>query len=389
MLEALKVIFALVLLSMLAVTTVRADEATEPDGGDKGTGQRLRLGGRLYLDGARTSPGSGLETRLGPAASETEVRRARLNLQLHVNRRLRFKVAWDLVAERWKSYYVELREIADTSVRLRLGRTKEPFGLEKVTSSKYLTFMERSLANAFEPGFGDGLRVSGTARKEHLTWSLGVFRNDDSFGEAPSEDRYNFTGRVTATPLSDRGDRRLLHLGAGFSVRNPERRALRLRQRPEAHLAPRLVDTGVFDAVRVRQVGVEAAVVLGPFSAQAELIGAALDLPDARSPARAGTGYAEISCFLTGEHRLYRRSRGAFGGPLSPRGRWGAVQLGLRYSAIDLDDAALAGGRQNDWTLAVNWHWNRYSRLMLNYVEARLTDGGILGVFQARLQANF
>jgi len=69
-----------------------------------------------------------------------------------------------------------------------------------------------------------------------------------------------------------------------------------------------------------------------------------------------------VGWFLTGEHRAYNKSLGAFSGfapthPVRIRNRtWGALELGVRYSYIDLTDGPIEGGRMSILMPGVNWY---------------------------------
>jgi phosphate-selective porin OprO/OprP len=91
-------------------------------------------------------------------------------------------------------------------------------------------------------------------------------------------------------------------------------------------------------------------------------------------------GYAEASYVLTGESHPYNTSSAAYGGivPKDPfslnSGGWGAWEIAGRFSTIDLNDQlasanGVAGGRQNIYTVGLNWYANRNVRLMLNYLH--------------------
>jgi phosphate-selective porin OprO/OprP len=91
-------------------------------------------------------------------------------------------------------------------------------------------------------------------------------------------------------------------------------------------------------------------------------------------------GYAEASYMLTGETHPYNAATAAYGGinPTHPfvwdSAGWGAWEIAARYSTIDLNDRVgsalgVAGGRQNIYTLGLNWYANRNVRLMLNYLH--------------------
>ena len=58
-------------------------------------------------------------------------------------------------------------------------------------------------------------------------------------------------------------------------------------------------------------------------------------------------------------------------------------------SHIDLDDEGVSGGELGDWTLALNWYLNPFTRLMFNYIRADLEDAGDTNIFQARFQVDF
>jgi hypothetical protein len=80
--------------------------------------------------------------------------------------------------------------------------------------------------------------------------------------------------------------------------------------------------------------------------------------------------YVSLSHVPTGAHRLYDRSVGVFDGAIPTHnfswadGTWGAFEMALRLSALDLNDGALAGGRQRDLTAALNWTLHPRTRLM-------------------------
>ena len=67
---------------------------------------------------------------------------------------------------------------------------------------------------------------------------------------------------------------------------------------------------------------------------------------------------------LTGEHRTYQPARG----------KWGALELSLRLSAVNLKDKNIAGGRELNITVGLNWYLKRKLRLMVNYIHADLKD---------------
>jgi len=106
--------------------------------------------------------------------------------------------------------------------------------------------------------------------------------------------------------------------------------------------------------------------------------------------------YAQGSYFLTGENRHYEK--GVFRG-IKPNhrvgdGGFGAWQLALRYSTIDLNDKDINGGEMHNLTVGLNWKPIEAIRVSANYVKVLRVDGGPQDgikpdIFQVRFQWEF
>ena len=355
---------------------------------------KLELGGRIQADFAFFTEDSDVKRAVGEVENGAEFRRARLSIGGVIYERVVFKAEYDFAGgdPEFKDVYVGLVDLPYVG-ELLVGHFKEPFSLEELTSSRYITFMERLLANAFAPSRNMGVMLTNTVLDERATWAMGAFRDSDDFGNSSDDGGFGFTGRLTGLPYWEDGGRRLVHLGAAYSHGDPEDDAIAFSQRPEAHLAPRFVDTGDIPTDGVDRLGIEAAWVCGPLSLQGEYMRSWVDT-DGATPSFHGQ-YVQASYFLTGEHRPYKTGRGAFdrvkvqrpflfdgGGP-------GAWEVAARYSVIDLADEDVRGGRLSDVTGGVNWHLNDNVRVSANYVYADLRSVGEAHAFQSRFQIDF
>lgn len=365
---------------------------------DSGDGNlTAKVGGRVMFDWMVGSADGELESQVGPVEDGSEFRRARLYMSGAVCN--------------WMGYKLEL-EFADSGVdfkdaylafphllpfgELRLGHLREPFGLEVLTSSNDITFLERALPAILTPDRNTGIQLAGTACGERVTWALGGFAETDGVADNVGDDGWSVTGRVTALPWYEDEGRRLLHIGLSGSVRDPD--SVSYSQRPEAHLAPTSVETGTLLTDSVGLAGMEGAFVCGPFSLQGEIVCSNVD--PASDPESTFTGgYLQASCFLTGEHRPYERSSGTFGRvrphkSFNGKDGWGAWEVAARWSCLDLDDGSVDGGELTDLSVGLNWYLNPNIRIMWNYVhpmlDAKAGDNeGDADLFVMRVQIAF
>lgn len=354
----------------------------------------LKAGGRIHNDWLWISEDSDLKTNVGEQEDGVEFRRARLCISGLLYGNVEFEAEYDFAGGDTEFKDIYLGFLDGPLGNIRAGHFKEPFSLEELTSSNYITFLERALPNAFAPGRNAGVMLYGTALARsdpRLTWAVGVFRDTPDDGAIRDDGGYNVTGRLTLLPWYENDGTSLAHLGAGFSYRNPNDHTASFNSNPEAHLTDNFVDTGAFQSDDVSLVGLEAACVSGPLSIQGEYIFADADVA---SSANFQGYYAQVSYFLTGEHRIYKPTEGNFCKIKSRKNFHygtgpGAWEVAFRYSGIDLDDSIISGGKLHDMTAGLNWYLNPNMRIMWNYVHADKEYVGYADILTMRLQVNF
>ena len=351
----------------------------------------LKFGGRIQADYTFVSEDAELTGDV--EGDGFEFRRARVFFEGTIYERVKFKAQYDFAGAGDPTFKDVWIGITSDAGLLQFGHFKEPFSLEELTSSKYLAFLERSLpVEAFAPSRNAGVGFSGGS--DSVNYGVGAFYDTDDFGVSTNEDNVNVTGRVAFRPVWEEDGARMVHLG--IAAHNRDRGdggSLRFRARPEAHFSGRFVDTGNFPAESATILGGEVAGVFGPFWFAGEYITADVDAPVVGDPSFDGA-YVQAGYYITGEHRRYKGSSGAFDRQ-KPRNNFGsdggsgAWEVVGRYSTIDLTDARVDGGEQDDISVGLNWYLNPATRMMLNYVMADVDRVGEADFILLRWQVDF
>ncbi|MEE9348872.1 MAG: porin [Flavobacteriaceae bacterium] len=358
---------------------------------------KFKFGGRIMADHAFFSQNNDLTTAFGELETKngTEIRRARLFFSGTLNKNVEFKLDFGfeggVVA--FKDMYIGLKKVPVIG-NIRVGNVKEPFRLEMLTSSKYITFMERSLLSDFAPTRNNGILIFNEFANKKVGFQAGLFRNadDKTANDKKANDGYVFTGRITGLPINNKDNKQLLHLGVGYSYRKPDTKEYKVSSRPEAHLSSqKYISTGAIDNVdHINLLNLEAAFVTGSLSFQGEYLAAKVN---AIENYNFSSYYGQVSYFFTGESKKYKSSYAGFD-RIKPQqnfgnGGAGAWEVALRYSNSDLTNAAILGGEQSDITLGVNWYLNPSTRIVFNNVFADIKDKGKATIFQVRFQIDF
>jgi phosphate-selective porin OprO and OprP len=366
------------------------------------------LSGQMQADQIYFSQDPESRAALGDLQDGAQFRRLRIGGRGTFLDVFEYSLGVDFALANQPSYldnYIEWKELPWLQ-NVRAGHYFEPFSLERVTQNRNNTFMERSLVDTFAPARNMGIMTYGNTENELATWAIGTFRtNSDNTGNDTFDSGQALTMRGTWLPWWDEASdgRYYMHLGAAYSFRDAYEDQVRFRNTPEIRkaqpngsptanpntppFAPIFVDTGnIKDVKNFQLFDPEFALILGPLSLQSEYAFAAVNRSG--RPDLFFNGYmAQVSYFLTGEHRPYDRTIGIhrrvnpFEDFFRVRTKSQGIQTGLgawevaaRFSNIVLNDKDVKGNNLTDFTVGLNWYLNPYTRWKFNYVRAFLED---------------
>jgi len=359
---------------------------------------QFRLGGRIQYDWVVWGDDEEVAGSVGgPILNGTEFRRARIFVSGYVHQRFEYKLQLDFAGGKaqLKDLYFGIRHPV---FGFRMGHMKEPFSLEELTSSKYATFIERGLPAVFDSARNSGFMLHGNVIGGNFNYGVGVFRDTGDNGVGVRPDGYNASGRFAGAVVNEDSGRRVVHVGGSAVFQNGDGGERLFSQRPEIHLSPRFISSGVIPTEGVAVLGFETAVVLGSFSAQAEYKAAPVNSEGAGDPTFTGW-YAYGSYFLTGENRAYRSSLFQRVRPqrnFLENGGLGAFEVAARYSTLDLGadgvdktDDVIRGTKLENFTVGLNWYWNPMTMTRFNFIRADVADVGKVWAFVWRGQLDF
>jgi phosphate-selective porin OprO/OprP len=352
--------------------------------------------GRLEADSEWVNQSPLNKATVGDLQNTTGFRRARLGAVLSIPDNIEWKSEFDFSNSQFQIINVYLGLIKLPVVgEIRVGEFYEPMGLESQTSSNYITFLERGQNNSLIPALDWGLAMFAPSADRLGLLEIGVFRSGSNLAGTDSSDMNSLACDFRGTRLfwynGADDDFHLIHLGADYSFRHPPNNTVTFNfqkgplETGDAPLDPMLVSP-VIPSNQQQIANIELAAVRGPLSLQGELTGTFVHQIGG-GPVFYNGGYLYASLFLTGEHRGYDLNKGAFGDvkvlrPFGVSGDWrniswrgfGAVEVALRYSYLDLNDPAAPltssgtkpGGTVGQFTVGLNWYLNSNARFMMN-----------------------
>jgi len=147
-----------------------------------------------------------------------EVRRARIGIVGTINKDISYEVVGNAVGgttnfvdTAWGNYGF------NKNAQVRVGRFKQPFSLEELTSSNNIDFMERSYGNQMVPGKRLGVMMHG-APMTGLTYGVSVYQ--DGFNELTNQNGIGTKQAARFTlNLAEMNDIKdtVLHIGSGYT----------------------------------------------------------------------------------------------------------------------------------------------------------------------------
>lgn len=267
---------------------------------------------------------------------------------------------------------------------IKIGNFKEPMSMERLTSSRYITNMERPMI-VEALGGGRRLGISATVWDEHWWFSGGLFgRKVDILQKEKnrSSDGYSITARAAFSPIL-RNDV-CLHIGAYGSYRVPDLwdtdyNFVKFRTFPESRIdRRRFVRTEVKNINNYATGGLEFGFKYNKFLLTGEYLytnisryskkgGEHIKLKNAKF----NGWYSTLSYMLIGEQKYYSIEEAEFW-PMNINKKGGNLELVGRISNINLNDfsdsqAIITGGQAQSYSFAANWYPNRNILIGINY----------------------
>ena len=361
-----------------------------------------RLTGYFQLDAVYASQSTTNRQTVGASQDSLDFRRARIAAAGNVAEHITYILEFDFAAlqARFADVWVTFGEVPLVG-NVRIGRYRQPFGMDELTSSRELPFMERSTGFTLAPFRQSGVMLFDTLFAERATYAVSAYRyNSDPFGDVfTSNGGYGLAARLTGLPLYA-SDHQLVHVGADYSYNRPGgTNPLRFQSTPEifaggttgsaltpnAVRLPPFVDTDMIQVDNTNLFNLEAAALHNNVMVQSEARWAVIDQGAGGGVTTLPAFYAQGRWVLTGEKFTYNKAGGVVGRvrPERPvyKGGCGAWELALRYSYIDLNGTTPPAGRPagpgrqlNDFTVGVNWYLVDNAKFQFNYIHPMVND---------------
>jgi phosphate-selective porin OprO and OprP len=320
------------------------------------------------------------------------LRRARVGAQATIADQFSMDAIWDFggTPDNHSSLYAaDIAYIGFKPFVIRGGVYKWPFTLEYSQSATDILFLERaSIVNIVGGLVAGADRVGGQFGAARERWFAAVFLTGGRTGPDARSDQRAVLAR--AAGLVIKTDNAALHLGISGAWLNrvPSSgggvHAIDLSDQPELQIdnVPPSLSTSSIAAQSALIGGPEVGLGWDRLWLQSEWYGIRVE----RAPSSAGSlsfsgWYAQAAYTLIGKPRQYRPSVAAWGGP-SPvekfnpaSGSWGAIEVGARFSTVNLNDQGVRGGQQRVWSAVINWYPAEPLRFSLEYGHADVAEG--------------
>ncbi|GAB3346361.1 OprO/OprP family phosphate-selective porin [Lysobacter tyrosinilyticus] len=294
--------------------------------------------------------------------------------------------------------YLDLR--FDPRATLRVGKFKQPFGLEQLQSTSTLIAVERGLPNELVPARDYGVQLQGEFAKGTLNYAAGVFNGGvdgrDAITSNP-DNELEASARVFWEPFKNSANA-WSGLGVGIAtsvgdVFGQGNNFLPRYRTPGQAQFFAYRNEAAADGLH-RRWSPQAYYYNGPLGLLGEYVTSEQEVRLV-SGANAGrvkhlenqAWQAVGSWVLTGEDASYKGVAKP-NHPFTVGGAgWGAFELVARYGELDIDDDAFplfanpatSASGIDAWTIGLNWYLTQNLKLVTNYTEATFDGGAAAG----------
>jgi phosphate-selective porin OprO/OprP len=287
-------------------------------------------------------------------------------------------------------------------LRIRVGKFKQPYGLERLQADQDLTFIERGLDQNLTPQREVGLQIWGDIAGGILRYEGGIFNGLPDNAITPdidSNEAKTFGGRLFVQPFNTPSLKFLGRLGVGIAGSTGKELGS-----PTNTWLPTFKSAGqntiftylssatvpaqtLFSSGRHSRVNPELYYYNGPFGLLAEWVYEHQEV--ARGTATGAfnnsAGHVTASVAIGGDV-TYEGVKPYHDLDLS-QGGWGALEIGARFNWLEIDSAVFptaadptkSVSKATGYGLALNWQLSRNLKASGNWEETFFTGGASKG----------
>lgn len=326
------------------------------------------------------------------------VRRARVIFEGDLGERVSFRIAPDFGngKSELQDAYVEFKPA--TAFNIRAGRTKVPFGLERLQSSTDTLFNETALSTALTPNYDEGVQLFGKLFTNTVEYAVGVFNGgpDGASVDSDSNDDKDLAGRLWFSPFRNSDVDAISGLSFGIagtfgkqegsdaSTQLPNYKTSGQQTFFSYKTSTNKGESVVADGDHTR-VSPQLYYQLGSLGLLAEYVTSEQDVSNSKGSDSLSHDAWQVaaSYVLTGEKASLRGVEPASEFSLA-NGTWGAIELVARYSELSIDDKTFSGGYADakksasgaeNTGVGINWYATRNTKISVDY-ETTAFDGG-------------
>ncbi|HTJ80992.1 MAG TPA: sulfate ABC transporter ATP-binding protein [Polyangiaceae bacterium] len=351
---------------------------------------KLKIGGftqfdgRFFVDNSNTS-----------AVDQFGFRSIRPDLQGTIAEHFDFRLLPDFAGAKvvLQDVYADIHY--GDAVKLRFGKFKVPFGLERLQAETATTFVERGLPTLLAPNRDLGVQVFGEFSKGLFAYQVGVFNGvaDGASGDGDVSNGKEVAARVFVQPGGGFGVGAAATYGnKNGTVASPDLATFKTQAQTTFFqyksdpnpLMPTLATTPVADGHHYR-ASAQADWYRGPIGVLAEYVRSVqrAALGDTASHVGVDSWQVVAQWVITGDDATYKSvaPKKAFD---PTKGQWGAFDVAARAGQLSLDDNVFADGladrkksaqKATSFGVGADWFPNKNFRFVLD-LERTQFDGG-------------
>lgn len=306
-------------------------------------------------------------------------------------------------------------------LKLRVGKFKEPVGLERLQSANNLLFVERGFPTSLAPNRDVGVQLFGDIAGGLVSYAVGLFDGvyDGGSTDGDNNDGKDIVGRIFVQPFLKTEIAPLKGLGIGVAGTYGEQKGTAttpnlpsyktagqltfFRYINDAATATAAANTTVASG-KVFRLSPQLYYSWGPFGLLGEYVRSSQQVTNNNGAATLThqAWQAAASFVLTGEKASYKGVK-----PKNPfslkEGKWGAVELAARYNELRIDSDTFpnfakptqSASRARAFGGGVNWYLNDNVKLVADYEQTLFAGGATTGnrkterVIESRLEVAF